>query len=119
MINIKTNEPGKVTISDEAIAVIAGTAALEADGVAYLSGSITQGVSGKLGRKNLAKGVSVSTDNNTVQVTAHIVVKTGLKISDVAKDAQEKIKTAIETMTGLSVSEVNVTICAADKSRSA
>ena len=120
MINIKTNEPGNVIISDEAIAVIAGTAALEAEGVVCLSGNLADGVSGKLGRKNLSKGVIVASDDNAVRVTAQIIVKTGMKVHDVAKDAQIKIKTAIETMTGLEVSEVNITVnAAAEKVRSA
>ena len=120
MIDIKTSGQGKVKISDDALAVIAGTAAMEAEGIAGLSGNLAEGVSGKLGRKNLAKGIIVSTEDDTVRISTAIIVKLGVKIHEVSCEVQQKIKTAIETMTGLIVSEVNVTVCAAaDKNRSA
>lgn len=120
MINIKTSEPGSVTISDDAVAIIAGTAALEVDGVANLIGNTADGVNKKLGRKNLSKSVLISTENETVRISVNIVLKHDAKAHEVAKEAQGKIKTAVETMTGLEVPEVNITVCAfAEKQRGA
>lgn len=110
MTEIKTNGPGQVLIADEVIAVIAGTAALEAEGVAGLAGHFTTDIAEILGRKQMAKGVTVSVEGENVTISADITVKFGMKVQDVCREVQQKIKTAVETMTGLSVAEVNVNV---------
>jgi uncharacterized alkaline shock family protein YloU len=110
MTEIKTNGPGQVKIADDVVAVIAGTAALEAEGVAGLAGHLGNDIAERLGRKHLGKGVTVKIENNVATVAAEIAVKAGVKIQDVAREVQDKIKTAIETMTGLTVAEVNVSV---------
>ncbi|MDR1664710.1 MAG: Asp23/Gls24 family envelope stress response protein [Clostridiales bacterium] len=115
MIDIKANGPGRVKVSEEAVAVIAGTAALEAEGIAGLAGHLAGDITGKLGRRNLSKGVAVAMDGEAVRISTDITVKPGAKIQEVALDVQQKIKSAIETMTGLGVSEVNVTVSAGQR----
>lgn len=110
MTEIKINGPGQVKIADEVLAVIAGTAAMEVNGVAGLGGHFTNDIAGMLSRKNLSKGIAISVDGSDVAVSVDISVKAGMKIQEVSQEVQGKVKTAIETMTGLSVTEVNVSV---------
>ena len=103
-----TNLTGQVKIADEVIASIASTAVLESDGVAGLGG--LNDLTGRLRGKAAKKGVSLTTDGQNVQITVGITVKSGVKIQDVALDVQQKVKTAIETMTGFTAIEVNVQV---------
>ena len=101
---------GQVQIADEVIAVIAGLAATEVDGVQQLSGNITNEIVSKLGMKNLSKGVKVSIDGEQVDVDLNLILQYGVSIPKTSKEVQEKVKGAIETMTGLTVNEVNIRI---------
>ena len=101
---------GQVQIADEVIAVIAGLAATEADGVQQMSGNITNEIVSKLGMKNLSKGVKVSIDGEQVDVDLNLILQYGVSIPKTSKEVQEKVKGAIETMTGLTVNEVNIRI---------
>ena len=101
---------GQVQIADEVVAIIAGLAATEIEGVASMAGNITNELVGKLGMKNLAKGVRVEVSPASVIVDMALNVKYGYSIPDISKTVQEKVKTAIENMTGLTVSEVNIRI---------
>lgn len=101
---------GQVQIADEVIAVIAGLAATEVDGVQKMSGNITNEIVSKLGMKNLSKGVKVSIENEQVDVVLNLILKYGVSISKISREVQEKVKGAIETMTGLTVNEVNIRI---------
>jgi uncharacterized alkaline shock family protein YloU len=112
MTKIKTNAPGTVSVADDAIAVIAGTAALEADGVAGLAGHFVSNIKEARNRKHMARGVNVAIEGGSVTVSADITVKYGVKVQEVCRAVQEKIKTAIETMTGITATEVNVTVTA-------
>lgn len=99
---------GSIRIADEVVSIIAGLAATEVDGIAGMSGGIAGGIAEMLGRKNFAKGVKVEVGEKEAAVDLFIIVKYGVRIPDVALAAQENVKQAIETMTGLSVVEVNV-----------
>ena len=99
---------GAVRIADEVVSIIAGLAATEVDGIAGMSGGIAGGIAEMLGRKNFSKGVRVEVGEKETAVDLYIIVKYGVRIPDVALAAQENVKRAIETMTGLSVVEVNV-----------
>lgn len=101
---------GQVQIADEVIAVIAGLAATEVEGVAKLSGNITNEIVSKLGMKNLSKGVKVEIDGEEVEVTVKLLLRYGVSIPKTSQEVQEKVKSAIETMTGLSVTCVNIRI---------
>jgi uncharacterized alkaline shock family protein YloU len=105
MTELKIDGTGQVRIADDALAVIAGTAALEADGVAGLTGNT-------LGRKQISKGVAITFEGETLNANLEIAVKPGVKIQEVSKDVQQRVKNAIETMTGLTVNEVNVVVSA-------
>ena len=101
---------GEVQIADEVVAILAGLAATEVEGVDSMAGNITNELVGKLGMKNLSKGVKVDVTEEHVSVDISLNVKYGYKIPDVCEKVQERVKTAIENMTGLMVLDVNVKI---------
>lgn len=99
---------GTVKISEEVVAIIAGIAAMDVPGVAGMSGGIAGGIAEILGRKNLSKGVKVEVGDKEAAIDLYIIVEYGYRIPNVSWDIQEKVKNAVETMTGLSVIEVNI-----------
>ena len=101
---------GKVQIADEVVAIIAGLAATETEGVASMNGHITNELVQRLGKKNLSKGVRIEVTDGVV----HVYLKYGYSIPETSAQVQEKVKTAIENMTGLTVSEVNISIAGVD-----
>ena len=101
---------GTVQIADDVVATIAGLAATEIDGVYAMCGNITNEIVGKLGVKNLSKGVKVVVDQGEVSAELALTVDYGYDVVEVAKQVQNKVKAAIENMTGLTVSGVNVKI---------
>lgn len=109
-INLNENEVGNVTISEDVVSVIAGVATSEVKGVASMAGSIAGGIAEILGKKNMGKGVKVILDGNTAVIDLHITVVYGSKIPEVAWEIQEKVKKAVESMTGLDVEKVNIYI---------
>lgn len=104
------NDVGSVTISDEVVAVIAGVATAEVKGVSSMSGTLAGGIAEILGKKNMGKGVKVTIDGNTATIDLHITVVYGAKVPEVAWEIQEKVKKAVESMTGLTVDKVNIYI---------
>ncbi len=103
-------EYGSVRIADEVVAIVAGIATTEVPGVAGMSGGIVGGIAEMLGGKNLTKGVKVEVGEKEAAIDLFIIVEYGVRIPDVCWDIQEKVKKAVESMTGLSVVEVNVHI---------
>ena len=101
---------GEVHISDEVVAIIAGLAATEIEGVQSMAGNITNELVSKLGMKNLSKGVKVTISDDSVEVSLGLNIKYGYEIPAVSKKVQDKVKSAIETMTGLTVTAVNIKI---------
>ena len=101
---------GEVQIADEVVAIIAGLAATEVEGVDSMAGNITNELVGKLGMRNLSKGVKVDVTEEHVSVDLSLNLKYGYNIPEVCEKVQERIKTAIENMTGLSVLDVNIKI---------
>ena len=101
---------GEVKIADEVVAIIAGLAATEVEGVDSLGGNITSEIVSKLGMKNLSKGVKVTVEESSVLVDITLNLKYGTQIPAVSAKVQDKVKSAIETMTGLSVTEVNIKV---------
>lgn len=102
------NDLGAIRITDEVVAIIAGLAATEVPGVAGMSGGIAGGIAEMLGKKNLSKGVKVEVGEKEAAIDMYIIVDYGFRIPDVAWEIQEKVKKAVETMTGLDVVEVNI-----------
>ncbi|ABN52072.1 MAG TPA: Asp23/Gls24 family envelope stress response protein [Hungateiclostridium thermocellum] len=105
-----SNDRGTLKISEEVVAIIAGIAAMEVPGVAGMSGGIAGGIAEMLGRKNLSKGVKVEVGDKEAAIDLYIIVEYGCRIPEVSWNIQEKVKKAIETMTGLNVVEVNIHI---------
>ena len=101
---------GEVKIADEVVAIIAALAATEVDGVASMAGNITNEVIGKLGLKNLSKGVKVDVLEGVVTVSLALNLKYDYSIMEVTKKVQEKVKNAVENMTGLEVADVNIKV---------
>ena len=99
---------GAVRIADEVVSIIAGLAAAEVAGIEGMSGGLVGGIAEMLGKKNFAKGVKVEVGEKEAAVDLYVIVKYGVRIPDVALNVQENVKQAIETMTGLSVVEVNI-----------
>jgi uncharacterized alkaline shock family protein YloU len=99
---------GTVKIADEVVAVIAGLAATEVKGVSYLAGGITGSMVARKGIKAISKGVRVDVQNNLVTVDLSLSLEFGYSIPEVGAEVQEKVKSAIETMTGMEVTDVNV-----------
>ncbi|MCI8655529.1 MAG: Asp23/Gls24 family envelope stress response protein, partial [Clostridia bacterium] len=98
-----------IRISDEVIAVIAGVAVSEVNGVSSMHGKFVGGIGEVLsGKKNLAKGIKVETINNQAKIDVNIIVEYGARIPDVAFEIQNRVKKSVEGMAGLKVSEVNV-----------
>lgn len=101
---------GQVRIADEVVAIIAALAATEVEGVASMAGNITNELVGKLGMKNLSKGIKVTVEDGIVQVEVALNVAYGYSVPKVCQKVQEKVKASIENMTGLEVSSVNIRI---------
>ena len=105
---VKTQNEG-IQISSDVIAVIAGVAVSEVQGVAGMSGGFAGGISEVLsGKKNLAKGIKVEIADESAKIDVNIIVEYGSRIPDVAFEIQNRVKKAVESMTGLKVEEVNV-----------
>ena len=111
---IKEDQLGEVKIADEVVAIIAGLAATEVDGISSMAGNITNEIVSKLGMKNLSKGIIVDVTEETVSVDVSVNIAYGYSIPEVSEKVQEKVKTAIENMTGLTVETVNVRIASVD-----
>ena len=106
---IKTDQNiGEVKIADEVVAIIAGLAAMEVDGVASMAGNATRELISRLGMKSLNKGVKVDVLEGIVTVSLALNLKYGYNIREITGKVQEKVKAAIENMTGLEVADVNI-----------
>ena len=106
----ESESTGEVQIADDVVATIAGLAATEVEGVYAMYGNLTNEIVGKLGVKNLSKGVKVVVEEGEVFAELAITVDFGVDVVEVAKTVQSKVKVAIENMTGLEVMGVNVRI---------
>ena len=111
---IKSDQVGDVRVVDEVVAIIAGLATTEVEGVSSMAGNITNEIVSKLGMKNLSKGILVEVMENEVKVDVAINIAYGYSIPDVSAKVQDKVKSAIENMTGLTVAVVNVRIASVD-----
>lgn len=101
---------GEVKIADEVVAIIAALAATEVEGAASMAGNITNELISRLGMKNLSKGVKVDVLEGVVTVSLALNMKYNYSIMDVSAKVQEKVKSAVENMTGLEVADVNVKV---------
>lgn len=113
-INIKSSDNGEVKVADEVVAIIAGLAATEVKGVSSMAGNITNEIVSKLGMKNLSKGILVEVLEDEIKVDVAINIDYGYNIPEVSAKVQDRVKTAIENMTGINVAVVNVRIASVD-----
>ena len=104
----RPDEMGNIHISEEVLAVIAAAAALEVEGVGSLSANLGSDIAQLLGKKNMAKGIRISMNEDAVVVDLSILIKYGHTILDVAKKVQEAVANAVEATSGLQVECVNV-----------
>ena len=111
---IKSDQVGDVRVADEVVAIIAGLATTEVEGVSSMAGNITNEIVSKLGMKNLSKGVKVDVLEDVVCVDLALNIEYGYNILETSKKVQERVKAAIENMTGLTVSDVNVRIASVE-----
>lgn len=107
---IKSEDMGEIKIADEVVANIAGIAAMEVDGVASLVGNTTKELAGKFGIKNLGKGVKVDVLEGIVTVDLALNLKYGYNALSISAKVQEKVKSALENMTGLQVADINIRV---------
>lgn len=102
---------GKIYIHEEVIATISGVAAMECYGLVGMAPrNIQEELTDLLRRENLERGVDVHFNEDSVSIQLYIVVEYGVKISEVAKNVQERVKYVVETMLGLNVDGVNVKV---------
>ena len=101
---------GTVKIADDVVAMIAGLAATEVEGVAAMAGNITNDLMSKMGVKNLAKGVKVEVLGKRVRAELALIVEYGYNIPAVSQRVQDRVKSTIESMTGLEFSDVDIRI---------
>lgn len=104
------DDNGQVVIADEVVAVIAGIAATETEGVDSMNGGWSGEIISRMGIKDLGKGVSISIEEGHVSVDLSLNVKYGYSIPEVSQNVQDKVAQAIESMTGLNVLDVNIKI---------
>ena len=113
-LKIKEDKIGEIRVADDVVSIIAGLAATEVEGVGSMAGNITNEIVAKTGIKNLSKGVHVDVMDGIVTVDLDLNIKYGYAIPEVSGNVQERVRTAIETMTGLEVGTINVRIASVD-----
>ena len=115
-LNNNKEHEDSIKIADDVIRCIAALAATDIDGVSGMAGNSTDEIVAMLGRKTLDKGVKMNVNDDVVRLTLSVIVKYGCSIPDVSARIQDKLRSTIESMTGLNVSEVNVNVAGIDTS---
>ena len=106
---VQGQDNNEIKIADDVVAVIAGVAVSEVSGVFGMAGGFAGGITEVLsGKKNLSKGIKVEVGEKETKIDVNIIVEYGTRIPDIAFEIQNRVKKAVETMTGLKVIEVNV-----------
>ncbi len=103
-----SSENGTTYITDEVVAITAGLAAIEVEGVASMSGGMVEGIAQRLGRKNLARGIKVDISDEECTIDVYIIIKYGVNIPEVCKKIRKNTKTAVEDTVGMKVTAVNI-----------
>ena len=111
---IKSDEIGDIRVSEEVVAIIAGLAATEVEGVSSMAGNITNEIVSKLGMKNLSKGIFVEVMDEEIKVDVALNIAYGYAIPEISAKVQERVKSSVENMTGLTVAVVNIRIASVD-----
>lgn len=106
----RPDELGNIHISEEVLAVIAAAATLEVDGVDSLAANLGSDLAELLGKKNLAKGIHITVQEESIRVDVAVLIKYGYTIPGVAREVQESVYNAVESTSGLTVECVNVQV---------
>jgi uncharacterized alkaline shock family protein YloU len=106
------SEMGSIRIADEVVSTVAGIAAGEVEGIHTMSGGLGSDLAERFGRKNLSKGIKVEVNEDQTKIDIFVVIKYGYTIPRVAENVQSAVRAAVETMTGLTVTAVNVHVSA-------
>ena len=114
LLKIKEDQFGEIRVVDDVVTIIAGLAATEVEGVSSMAGNITAEIVAKTGAKNLSKGVRVDVLDGIVTANLNLNIRYGYAIPEVSGNVQERVRAAIENMTGLEVSDVNIRIAGVD-----
>lgn len=101
---------GDIRIADEVIRIVASLAAQEVPGVVSMSGGLTDGINRFLGKENASRGVRLKFEGKTVNASVYLNVEYGYCIPEIALEVQEKVKEAVEAMTGYEVQFVDVNV---------
>jgi uncharacterized alkaline shock family protein YloU len=106
----QANENGNIHVSDEVMAVLAGSAALECYGLVGMASrkQLKDGITELLGRENLSRGVEVRHETDALHIDLYIIVSYGTKISEVAHNVQNRVKYVMNDVVGLQVETVNI-----------
>lgn len=107
---VEENKEGQIRIADDVVAVIAGIAATDTEGIYAMSGGITEGLANRLMGKNIRKGVKVEVGTMETAIDLRVIVTYGSKIDEVCRQLQQNVRDAVESMTGLKVVEVNIQV---------
>lgn len=108
---------GSVKIADDVVAMIAALAATEVEGVTSMVGNITHELMNRIGYKNIARGVKVEIYGKKVKVDISVNIEYGYNIPTTGQKIQTKVQAAIESMTGLEVTDVNIRIAGVDMAK--
>lgn len=109
-LEVSEQQGDSVKIVDDVIAIIAGIAATKVEGVSGMSGGFVGNIAERIGRKDLAKGVKVETTEKEASIDIYIIVDYGVKIHEVARNVQNQVREAVNSMTGLDVPSVTVNV---------
>ena len=105
-----TNNNGIIQIADDVLVAIVQTATMEIEGVHSINSTLAGEIIGKLGKKPSLKGINISNDNNKLTININLSIKQNYKIVEVAQNVQNKVKTIIESMTGLEIEKININV---------
>ncbi|MBE0601513.1 MAG: Asp23/Gls24 family envelope stress response protein [Firmicutes bacterium] len=105
------NDIGTVFISEDVMLKVAGYAALECYGIVAMSSKrIKDGIVQWLGRENLTKGVELKMVDDMLDVDLFIIVEYGISIGEVCKTITETVRYKLESMTGIKIRRVNISV---------
>ncbi len=103
---------GAVLISEEVLSTVAVEAVGEVEGVAGLVGKPGADIADMIGKKNWGKGLKVTIgEGDEVYIDCNLTVVYGQSVVKVSKDVQASVAAALESMTGVTVANVNVNVC--------
>jgi uncharacterized alkaline shock family protein YloU len=98
----------EIRIADDVVASIASMAASDVPGVFSMAGGLVGDLTERLGRRNWQKGVKVDVQQGVATIDLYVVVLYGSRIPEIAQKVQERVRAAVESMTGLKVKAVDV-----------